>query len=67
MTPATWSGGVARSFEEADQLDLDYWLEVPPAQRIAMVWTLVEDVLSLRGDDGAPPRLQRSVGGVRHR
>jgi hypothetical protein len=61
----TWVGGVASSFETLDQIDLDAWLAQSPVDRLRTVWSLVEDTLSLRGQDGATPRLQRSVGGVR--
>lgn len=46
----TWSGGVARSFEE---LALDAWLEQTAAQRVNLVWSLVEDSLNLRGQKWA--------------
>jgi hypothetical protein len=61
----TWSGGVAQSFEELDRLDLDGWLALAAADRVRFVWSLVEDSLSLRGQNGPTPRLLRSTGGVR--
>jgi hypothetical protein len=61
----TWSGGVAQSFEQLEQLDLDAWLAQTAAQRVSFVWSLVEDSLSLRGQHGPTPRLSRSTGGVR--
>lgn len=61
----TWSGGVARSFEQMAEIDLDFWLAMTPEQRLLAMWSLVEEGLALEGNDGAPPRLQRSVGGVR--
>ena len=60
-----WRGGVARSFDEMATRDLDFWLAMAPEERLKMVWSLVEEALALKGDDGPPPRLQRSVGGVR--
>jgi hypothetical protein len=62
---AQWTGGVARSFAEMDDVDLDSWLAVTPANRVRAMWSLVEDTLALKGHHGAAPRLQRSVGGVR--
>ncbi len=62
---ARWQGGVARSFEEMDAADLDFWLSMTPAQRVAAMWSIVEDSLALEGHRGPAPRLQRSVGGVR--
>lgn len=61
----TWTGGVARSFSEMEEADLDFWLALSGVERLKLVWSLVEDQLALRGDHGAPPRLQRLVGGVR--
>ncbi|MEQ9078907.1 MAG: hypothetical protein RLP09_33890 [Sandaracinaceae bacterium] len=63
----TWSGGVASSFDEAAERDLDFWLAMEPEARVRMVWSLVEECLVLQGDNGPPPRLERSVGGVRRR
>lgn len=63
----TWSGGVAGSFDEAAERDLAFWLSMEPEARVRMVWSLVEECLVLQGADGPPPRLQRSVGGVRRR
>jgi hypothetical protein len=61
----TWTGGVARSFTEMDETDLDFWLAMDGVERLKVVWSLVEEQLALRGEHGAPPRLQRLVGGVR--
>lgn len=63
----TWQGGVARSFEEMEERDLEFWLRASPAERIRAVHLLSLEVARLRGDDGPPPRLQRSLGGVRSR
>jgi hypothetical protein len=63
----TWRGGVARSFEEMDDIDLDFWLAMSPEDRLRAMWSVVEDVLALQGENGPPPRLQRSVGGIRAR
>jgi hypothetical protein len=62
---AQWTGGVARSFAEMDEVDLAFWLAVTPANRVRAMWSLAEDTLALKGHHGAAPRLRRSVGGVR--
>lgn len=58
-------GGVARSHEELDELDLDFWLAAAPEERVRAAWLIHEEVRLLR-NDGPSPRLQRSIGGVRH-
>lgn len=62
---AQWRGGVAHSFEEMEEVDLDFWLAVTPADRVRAMWSIIEDVLALKGHRGPAPRLQRSVGGIR--
>ncbi len=57
-------GGVAKSHEELDALDLEFWLSVDPRERIGAACLLHEEARELRGD--APfPRLQGAAGGVR--
>jgi hypothetical protein len=57
-------GGVARSHDELDERDLDFWLSIQPAERIGAACRLHEEARLLRND--APfPRLQGSPGGVR--
>jgi hypothetical protein len=63
----TWRGGVVHSFEEMADVDLDFWLAVTPEDRLRAMWSVVEDELALQGENGPPPRLQRSVGGIRAR
>jgi len=65
--PRTWHGGVARSFDEMAEVDLEFWLAMTPEDRLRAMWSLVEDQLALQGQNGPPPRLQRSVGGIRTR
>ena len=59
-------GGVARSHDELDELDLEFWLAATPAERLRAAWLIHEEVRALR-NDGPSPRFQRSVGGVRRR
>jgi len=57
-------GGVATSHEQLDELDLDYWLSVDPAERIRAACLLHEEARRLR--NGGPfPSLRGAVGGVR--
>lgn len=34
---ANWTGGVARSFEEADAADGDFWMKATPQERLRAV------------------------------
>ena len=61
----TWSGGVAESHEELGRIDGEQWKQLSGAQRLAVVWSLVVDGMTLQGNDGSSLRLQRSVGGIR--
>ena len=61
----TWRGGVVQSFAEMADVDLDFWLAMTPEDRLRAMWSVVEDELALQGENGPPPRLQRSVGGIR--
>jgi hypothetical protein len=63
----TWKGGVAKSFEEAEQMDLLFWLAATPGERIRGVTQLIDDMRWMEGDRGSSPRLQRAAGGVRTR
>ncbi len=62
---ASWS---VRVFQETDteaeaDADTDFWLQLTPAERVALAWSLSRD---LYGDpDEAEPRLSRSVARVR--
>lgn len=63
----TWSGGVAHGFEEAERMDLEFWMAATPGERIRGVTQLIDDVRWMQNDAGPTPRLQRAVGGVRPR
>jgi hypothetical protein len=59
---------VARSFEEAEERDLEFWLAATPQERIRGVTELIAEMHALTGAADEPvPRLQRSVGGARPR
>lgn len=49
------------SAAEADRHDLDFWLQMPEAERILQVWRLSQELWRLRGDLAHEPGLSRSV------
>jgi hypothetical protein len=62
---ATWTGGVVRSFAEAETMHLEFWLSATPTQRIRGVTELMQEMYTAGGEDGPPPRFQRTVGGLK--
>jgi hypothetical protein len=50
----TWAGGVAHSFAEMEDADLEFWLAMA-VDRLKMMWSLVEDGLALNGNRGSAP------------
>jgi hypothetical protein len=60
----TWQGGVVKSFDDAEKMDLEFWLSQTPEGRLRALTDLVYEMMG-SDSDGAPPRLQRAVGGVR--
>jgi hypothetical protein len=62
---ARWTTQVFRSFEAAEEADLDFWLSLSIAERIDLVARLsLEAFRRAVGDPDARPELQRSVVGV---
>ncbi len=61
----TWTGGVAHSFAEMDEQDLDFWLSMASVDRLRTMWSLVEDSLAFQEQRGPALRLERSTGGIR--
>jgi hypothetical protein len=53
------------SVDEMEDADLAWWAQVPLADKFQATVELVRDSWYLSGHDGPPPRLDRSVGGVR--
>ncbi|HSK08107.1 MAG TPA: hypothetical protein VK911_00905, partial [Vicinamibacterales bacterium] len=53
------------SAAEADRHDLEYWLSLPPAERVLQVWRLSVELWRLRGEFRDEPGLCRSVASVR--
>jgi hypothetical protein len=50
-----WTGGVARSFAEAEEQDLEFWMKATPAERIRGVTQLIDEMLVMSGEGGPPP------------
>ena len=62
-----WTGGVAKA-ADMEEVDLDFWLSMPPEERLGAVFDMWDEQLSLKDPaHEASSRLQRSVGGVRNR
>jgi hypothetical protein len=55
------------SAAEADQHDLEFWMQLPDAERILLVWRLSQELSRLRGDLPHEPGLCRSVASIRRR
>lgn len=64
---ATWTGGIARSFADAEEMDLEFWLAATPEERVRGATQLIDEMRMMKGSSEPSPRLQRSVGGVRPR
>ena len=62
---ATWTGTVARSFREDDELRRTAENKIPPHERVEAIWQLVLRMPG--GDDAAEYRLDRSVARVERR
>lgn len=57
---------IAHSWEEAEQLDREWWAQFTPDEKVAMLWGLTLDYLAMQGISDEP-RLQRSVCRIQHR
>jgi len=55
----------ARSFEEAERFDARFWRRAGAAARFEAVWSMVMDLLKIRGASGGEPRLRISVQHIR--
>jgi hypothetical protein len=62
---ATWEGGVAASHAQMEEADLRFWQQASAADRLNAVWQMALEFWTLQGNDGPPPRLRGSSGGVR--
>lgn len=57
--------GSAKSFEELEAKGVAFWQEVDLSAKFQATIELVRDSWYLAGNDGPPPRLDRSAYGVR--
>lgn len=64
---AHWTSGVARSHEELEEADADFWARATPEERVEAAWTLNEELWMLMHPDEALPRLRGAAAGVRRR
>ena len=48
---AQWTGGVARSFEEMDEVDLEWRLSQPPEERVGCVFEMWAEQARLQDPD----------------
>lgn len=54
--------------EDADrEFDIEFWRRVGSEGRLSALGDLLRNALLLKGEDGDPPRLQRSVERVERR
>ena len=61
---ATWSGGVARSFDELEEMGLEFWRNASSSAKLNAMWQLLVDAWVVEGKHGSPPRFQGSIIGV---
>jgi hypothetical protein len=47
--------------DDDGSFDRAFWSNVPPEERLALVWDLAVEYMEWRGDPGAQQGLQRSV------
>jgi hypothetical protein len=47
--------------DDDGSFDSQFWRGIPPAERLALVWSLVLEAGQWKGELGGQPRLQRSV------
>ncbi len=58
---------VARSFEEAEEWDTNYWRQLGHEVRFAAAWEMIDQVEAIRGNDVCQPRLQRAAISLQRR
>jgi hypothetical protein len=61
---ASWTGGVARSFDELEASGVEFWAEASPSAKLTAMLQLLTDAWVIEGKNGPPPRFQGSVVGV---
>jgi hypothetical protein len=62
MARSKWRTKVFRSWEEAEDYDVEFWLSIPPHERARRVWEISLEMTKI-AYPGTPdePRLSRSV------
>jgi hypothetical protein len=55
------------SSDDADRHDLEFWQQLPVADRVLLVWQLSREQWELSGHPPYEPGLHRSVASVRRR
>jgi hypothetical protein len=61
---ATWSGGVAGSFDELEDLGAEFWAKPSPSAKLNAMWQLRVDAWIIEGKQGSSTRFQGSIVGV---
>lgn len=61
-----WSGGRVRR-EDASAEDCRFWQAASSSERFSAIWQMTEEAAIMKGQHGAPSRLQGSPVGVRRR
>lgn len=61
---ATWSSGVARSFDELDARGLEFWANAAPSAKLQAMWDAIVEAWVIQGNHGPPPRFDGSASGV---
>jgi hypothetical protein len=61
---ATWRGGVAHSWAELEDRDIEFWQSATPSARLNAMWQLLVDAWVIKGKHGPPPGFQGSIVGV---
>lgn len=56
----------ARSFKEAEEFDIKFWRRAGVQARFSAAWTMLRDVMKMRGHRGRLPRLRRSVQNIEY-
>ena len=63
-----WTTNVFRSFDEADEYDLAFWLTIPIGERAEATWKASQEAFRLAFPDRPnEPRLSRSTAVVTRR
>ena len=55
----------AKSFKEAEEFNMKFWINTKPKAKFSALWSMVEDFNKLRNKRGHKLRLQRSVQNIK--